>query len=125
MERLELETLLVRLREACLFLIKGDVLALGALVTLISIFKLEPPQVLGMVSSYRWLLQAIGGLVGVGLLYEAFLTVEHGSADINKNQKIAIVARIAYFLFACLQIMVLIYVLGYLAGYLGALSERA
>jgi hypothetical protein len=119
MEKKELETLLARLRDACLFLLKGDVLALGALVTLISVFKLEPPQILGVASSYLWVLQSIGGLIVFGLLYEAFLTVAEGGADKKQNQKIANAARITYGLFATFQCMVLFYVLGYLGGYLG------
>jgi hypothetical protein len=125
MEKLELESLLSRLREAALFLVKGDALALGALFTLVSTFKLEPPQVLGVAMSYRWVLQAIGGLIALGLLYEAILTVSHGSDDLKKNQKIANLTRYMYFVFGLLQIFVLVWVLGFLAGYLGSMSDHA
>lgn len=124
MEKLELDSLLLRLRDAAIFLLKADALALGGMVTLVSVFKIEPPQALGVASSLVWALKFVVGLMIVTLCYEGFLTTAARGTDPSKNHSLSKIARISYFILIALHCMAMAYTLGFVASFLESLSKR-
>lgn len=118
------DKLFIRLREACLFLIKSDGLALAALATLASLLKLEGPQVLEAAASLIWVFKGLGFLLSASLGTWGLFVMLSASSDGKSN---FIGYWVSSILFAALVLAhtgTLAYALGYLVSYLQHLSMR-
>jgi uncharacterized membrane protein len=120
----QLDTLLVRLREACLFLIKADALGIGALATLATIFKLEGAQALLAASELNWVLRALGLLLTASLALWGFLVVLRVDQKQWVNVLVSWAGRILFLLLVMAHTLSLSYATGFVFGYLESMRLR-
>lgn len=123
MEKSEVESYLSKLREACLFYVKGDALALGAMVTLASTLKFEQKEIINYAISNVWLLVAIGFLIACGMLIESEITTTVGTTDTVLNAKKVKSLRTLYRMYVGLQVAGLTFFLGWTAKSIDLMSK--
>ena len=119
------QALMSRLRESCLFYVKGDALALGALVTLYSAIKLNPLYYGLTIGTFRHQLIIIGVMIALGLALESAITISQSCEDHSRNLIIANKLRKFYVLFILLQMFAAGFILSDLSVYLGNVLEFA
>ena len=118
MDKATTDSLLVRLREAVLFYVKGNVLVLGGIVAVATALKLEKTEIISAAASNMWLLFTLGILFTFGLGLESAITTAVTSDDPHKNAKMISALRRAYSGYVLLQLLGLGVLLGSVAAYL-------
>jgi hypothetical protein len=124
MDKSELDALLTRLHESARYLLKADALALAGLVTLATMFKMEPGQILGFAASRLWVIDYIVWLMVSLLVYEGLLTTVGRGGDSKASAKISLLFRGLYALIVLAHIGALAFTLGYIDGFLQSLNAR-
>ncbi len=106
------DTLIDRLRNSCLFYIKGDVLVLAAWTTLYATFRFEPPYSTISLSTFKFQFLCAAAALFAGILFESILTTLHASENAAANQKRAGTLRRVYFAYVAAQVLALSFVFG-------------
>jgi hypothetical protein len=118
------EKLLVRLREAYLFLVKSDAIVLAALSTLASVFKLEASQALEIAAKFPWVLKSVGILLASSLGFWALAVMASPSSDMEKNARIVGSNKLLFSALTFAHFAALLYTLGFIEGYLEIMHAR-
>ena len=118
MNKSEFESLLARLQDSTRYLLKADGLALAGLVTLASVFKVAPNQVLGLATSAVWAIKFIVWLILGLLALEAILVLTSRGDGPATNNRQAFFFRLLYALLIFLHMGAAAYTLGYVVGFL-------
>jgi hypothetical protein len=117
------EKAISKIQDSTIFLLKADALALTGMITLISAFKLEPVQALGVAGSNTWVIITIVALIILMLLFHAILTViTPGKVAIN-NQKAINIFQKSYLILTLFHFLTLSYATGFIVGSLHALQH--
>lgn len=120
MENADLEAGLKRITESVIFLLKADGLALGSLVTLASVFKLDPAQALGTATKLTWMLSGLAWLIAAGLGLLAVLTVVSRTEEGDDHRTSFNACRVLYVALVIGHLYGLVYGAGWIKGFLTA-----
>lgn len=113
-----LDVLLKRLRDAVHFLLKADGVVLASLVTLASAFRVAPREALGFAADFREVLVSLGFFMSFLLFFELLTTSIPRYDDSRINRRLSWWFRWSYGMLALGHIFLLVYVLGFVHGYL-------
>lgn len=119
-----MDALLTRLHESARYLLKADALTLAGLVTLATMFKLEPGQILGLAASRLWVIDYIVWLMVSLLVYEGLLIIIGRGGDSRTNARIGLLFRGLYALIVVAHVGALTFTLGYIDGFLQSLGRK-
>ena len=118
MNKSEFESLLARLQESARHLLKADALALAGLVTLASLFKLDPTQALDFATQRLWVIEFIVYLMVGLLVFEGFLVTLSREDNAREYKIFGRISRVVYGVLVVLHTGAMLYTLGYITGFL-------
>ncbi|MGA7751034.1 MAG: hypothetical protein WCA63_12920 [Gallionella sp.] len=103
MNEISFDALIDRIRNSCLFYMKGDVLVLGGLVTLYATYRFDSPYAFLTISTFKF--QFVCALLALffGVIFEGILTTSQASADVSSNLKRAKTLKRIYFSYIAIQ----------------------
>ena len=113
-----LDKLLIRYREACLFLIKSDGVALAALGTLASVFKLDGDRALEAAASITWVFRGLGFLLVASLSTWAIFVMTSVGTNAKRNVVAFWMCNALFAVLVLAHTGTISYSLGYLVGFL-------
>jgi hypothetical protein len=119
------DILIDRLRNSCLFYIKGDVLVLAAWTTLYATFRFDSPYSTISLSTFQFQFLCASLALFAGILFESVLTTTHASEDAADNMKRAARLKRFYFAYIAAQVLALGFVAGSVVVYLFMKSGAA
>ncbi len=111
------DTLIDRLRNSCLFYMKGDVWVLAAWTTLYATVRLGAPYSTISLTTFRVEFLCAAAALFAGVVFESILTTLHASEERAVNLKRARVLKRWYFAYIAAQVLALSFVAGSVAVY--------
>lgn len=124
MDKVELQSLLTRFRDSGQFMVKGDALTFGAIVTLVSAVKLEQKQLFELAISFHWVLQVLAVLIAFCLVFDGMIVGVLGHTEPGRNLKTAKVVAAAHLVLIAVHVGAIAYVAGFVGGFLTAAAEH-
>ncbi len=111
------DALIDRIRNSCLFYMKGDVLVLGGLVTLYATYRFDAPYAVLTISTFKFQFLCALLALSFGVIFEGILTTAQASTDVSSNLKHAMTLKRIYFSYIAIQVLGLSFVSGSFLAY--------
>lgn len=106
------DALIDRIRNSCLFYMKGDGLVLGGLVTLYATYRFDAPYAVLTISTFKFQFVCTLLALSFGVIFDGILTTAQASADVSSNVKRARALKRLYFSYIAIQVFALSFVSG-------------